>query len=161
MKTFIVISDTHGNRAAIDKLDPLFAESDYIIHLGDTSGDGAAIRKRYPDKTCLLNGNCDIMRCGESETILDVEGVRIFACHGDRYGVKRTYERIAEKAREEGCGVALFGHTHQATEEEMYGVKLFNPGTLSRYSHKSYLYLVVSDGKASGKIVDADALIES
>ncbi len=160
MKTFIVVSDTHGNRAALDKLDPLFAENDYIIHLGDTSGDGAAIARRYPDKTYLLNGNCDIMRCGESETIIDAEGVKIFACHGDRYGVKHTYERIADKARQEGCAAALFGHTHRACEEEMYGVKLFNPGTLSRYSHKSYLYLVVSDGRVTGKIVDADGLIQ-
>lgn len=161
MKTFIVISDTHGNRAAIESLDPLFAESDYIIHLGDTSGDGTLIQRRYPEKTYLLNGNCDLMRCGESESIIEVEGVKIFACHGDRYGVKHSYERIAQKALEEDCQVALFGHTHQATEEEIYGVKLFNPGTLSRYSHKSYLYLVVGDGKVTGKIVDADGLIQT
>lgn len=161
MKTFIVISDTHGNKAAMDKMDGLFAECDYIVHLGDTSGDGSAIARRYPDKTILLNGNCDIMRCGENEKIIEVEGVKIFACHGDRYGVKQTFDRIAYKAREEGCQAALFGHTHHATEEIVGGVMLFNPGTLSRYSHKSYLYLVVNGQKITGKIVDADALIQS
>ena len=41
MKTVTVLSDTHGNRRAMEKLDTVLAESDYIIHLGDTSGDGA------------------------------------------------------------------------------------------------------------------------
>ena len=39
MKTIVVISDTHGHRAGIEKLKPLFAENDYIIHLGDGASD--------------------------------------------------------------------------------------------------------------------------
>ena len=31
MKSIIVLSDTHGNRAEIEKLYPLFSECDYII----------------------------------------------------------------------------------------------------------------------------------
>lgn len=160
MKTAVVISDTHGNKRAFEKLDVIFSESDLIIHLGDTSGDGSAILKKYPDKTCLLNGNCDLMKCGEDEKVISLEDVNIFACHGDKYGVKRGYDRVAERAKELGCKVALFGHTHQPTEGEKDGVMLFNPGTLSRYSHKSYLYLVINGGNVTGKIVNADALID-
>lgn len=152
MKTILVVSDSHGNRASLEKLFPIFGESDYIIHLGDTSGDGEFIRREFPQKTYVLNGNCDAMRVGESEIILEVEGVKIFACHGDKYSVKTTHARIAKKANEEGCKVALFGHSHRATEETEEGIQLFNPGTISRYSRKSYLYLVVNGDKAVGKI---------
>ena len=59
MKTVAVLSDTHGNRKAIDRLSQILSECDYIIHLGDTSEDGAYIRSNYGSKTYLLNGNCD------------------------------------------------------------------------------------------------------
>lgn len=154
MKTVIVVSDSHGNRSALDKLFPVFAESDYIIHLGDTSSDGQYIKKAFGDKTYLLNGNCDYTKLGLDETVLEIEGVKIFACHGDRYGVKYGYDRIAYRAEELGCKVALFGHTHRAVEIGTGGVALFNPGTLSRYSPNSYLYLVINGEKAVGKIVE-------
>ena len=154
MKSIIVISDTHGNIRGIEKLFPLFDECDYIIHLGDTSTDGQTIRRNYPDKTYLLNGNCDLSKAGEDELILDFEGVKIFACHGDAYGVKRGYDRIAYKCRQEGCQVCLFGHTHAPIEKTVGEVLLFNPGTLKRYAPNSYLYLTLNDGKAVGKIVN-------
>lgn len=152
MKKITVISDTHGNIAAIRKLFPVFAESDLIIHLGDTSSDGQVIRREFPDKTYLLNGNCDLSKLGEDELVINVENLKIFACHGDKYGVKRGYDNIAYKAGQEGCKVALFGHTHAPTEKTVGDITLFNPGTLRRYTANTYLYLAVTDGKAVGKI---------
>ena len=152
MKKITVVSDTHGNMAAIQKLFPIFAESDMIIHFGDSSSDGQAIRREFPDKTYLLNGNCDFSKLGEDELVLKVEGVKIFACHGDRYGVKSGYDRIAYKAEQEGCKVALFGHTHAPIEKTTGEITLFNPGTLRRYATNTYLYLVINGDKAVGKI---------
>ena len=156
MKKIIVVSDSHGNRQALDALDGIFAESDYIIHLGDTSSDGGYIRSKYPDKTVVINGNCEIMSVGEREKILNIEGVNIFACHGHRYSVKSTLLRLAERAKEVDCPLALYGHTHEAKESEIDGITLLNPGTLSRYSQKSYLYLVINGNKFTQKIVRID-----
>lgn len=152
MKTVVVVSDSHGNREAVEKLFPIFSESDYIIHLGDTSADGAYIRRNFPDNTYIVNGNCDFERLGEDELTLDIEQVKIYACHGDKYGVKYGYDRLAYRAKELGCGVALFGHTHRAFERELSGVLLFNPGTVKRYTQGTYLYLVINGNKAVGKI---------
>lgn len=149
----MLISDTHGNRRAVEELDHLFAESDYIIHLGDTSDDGAKIRAKYPDKTYLLNGNCDFMKLGENELTLEIEGLKIFATHGHLYSVKYTFEKLAARAKELGCNIALYGHTHRADERELHGIKLINPGSLSRYSQKSYGYLVIDGEKAVFKAV--------
>lgn len=155
MKSIIVLSDTHGNRSDVEKLYSVFAESDFIIHLGDTSSDGMRIKSAFPEKTYLLNGNCDIPRLGEDELTLEIEGVKIFACHGDKYSVKRGTGLLAAKAEELGADIALYGHTHNAREETIGSVTLFNPGNISRYStEKSYLYLAVYDGKFTGKIVD-------
>lgn len=154
MKKIVIISDTHGNRRAWEELDYIFSESDYIIHLGDTSDDGAKIRAKYPDKTYLVNGNCDFMKLGENELILEIEGLRIFATHGHLYSAKYTLEKIAARAKELECKLALYGHTHRADEREISGVTLINPGTLSRYAEKSYGYLVIDGEKFVFKAVN-------
>lgn len=153
MKTLIVVSDSHGNRRAFERLDTIFKESDYIIHLGDTSSDGGFIRERYPEKTYVINGNCDPLKLGEDEKVLKVEDVKIFLCHGHLYSVKSTLSRLAREAKNEGCSIALYGHTHAPREDETFGVTLLNPGTLSRYADKSYLYLVVNGDKFTYKTV--------
>ena len=156
MKKVVVLSDTHGNAVAIEKLDDIFSECDYIIHLGDTSGDGAKIARKYPEKTYLVNGNCDAMRCGENELVIDIEDVKIFATHGHLYSAKSTLLKLAKRAKELKCGLVLYGHTHKAREDELDGVTLINPGTMSRYSRQSYSYLVVNKDKAVQKTVYLD-----
>ena len=156
MRKIVVVSDSHGNRRALDGLDGIFAESDCIIHLGDTSSDGNYIRGKYPDRTVVINGNCDLLGVGEKETVLHIEGVNIFACHGHMYSVKSTLSRLAARAKELDCAIALYGHTHDARESEIDGVTLLNPGTLSRYAGKSYMYLVINGDKFTQKIVRID-----
>lgn len=87
MKTIVVISDTHGHRAGIEKLKPLFAENDYIIHLGDGASDMRDIVNAYPEKTFVCQGNCDFFSA-LPEGELEVEGVKIFFCHGHKYRVR-------------------------------------------------------------------------
>ena len=153
MKSFVIVSDSHRNREALDKLDGLFAECDYIVHLGDLSSDGGYVRQKYPQKTIVINGNCDLDRMGDDEKIIEAEGVKIFMCHGHRYSVKQTLDRLVYAARERGCAVALYGHTHEARCEEIGGVLTVNPGTLSRYGRQSYCYMTVHDGRTVEKIV--------
>lgn len=156
MKTIVVLSDSHGNRRDIEGLFPIMEESDYIIHLGDTSQDGNFIRSRFPQKTYLLNGNCDIVKVGENEITLQIEDVKLFACHGHTYSVKSTPQKLALRAKELGCTLALYGHSHRAEEREVDGVLTINPGTMSKYSRKSYCYLVINGDKAVAKTVYCD-----
>lgn len=156
LKTVTVVSDTHGNRKFLDGLDGVFAESDYIIHLGDTSADGAYIRAKYPDKTYVINGNCDPVKLGEDESVIEIENLKIFLCHGHLYSAKHTLSKLAARAKQLDCKIALYGHTHRAREDETDGVTLINPGCGVRYAAKSYLYLVVNGDKAVSKIVASD-----
>ena len=153
MKTAVILSDTHGNRRAIDKLDAIFKECDYIFHLGDVSADGAYIRASYPSKTVVINGNCDPVKLGEDETVIKIEDVGIFLTHGHLYGVKGSLKRLAARAKEKDCRIAFYGHTHAAREDEIDGVTLVNPGAMTRYGASGYCYLAVHENKITVKNV--------
>lgn len=152
MKTFVIVSDSHGHLKNIEKLRPLFAENDYIIHLGDGRGDMNAVIREFPEKTHVLKGNCDFSY-GLEEEIIETEKISILLCHGHKYGVKSTLTRLALTAKEKGCAVALYGHTHVADIRELNGVLCINPGALSSFTEPSYCYLVVHEGKATATIV--------
>lgn len=140
--------------AGLNKLYGVFGESDLIIHLGDTSSDGSRLRADFPDKTVLLNGNCDPVKLGDDEKVIEVENLRIFATHGHLYSAKTTLTKLAKRAKELGCAIALYGHTHCAREDEVDGVKLINPGNFYRYSQNGYCYLVVNGENAACKLVE-------
>ena len=59
MKKIIVVSDTHGSAKGLDKLRPLIAENDMVIHLGDGVNDIRPIFSEYPEKVYAVSGNCD------------------------------------------------------------------------------------------------------
>ena len=152
MKTFVILSDSHGRKRAVEKLRPLFAENDYIIHLGDGSYDLRDTFSEYPDKTYIIKGNCDAAY-GEDECVIQAEGLSLFCCHGHRYGVKSNLTKLAARAKELGCEIALYGHTHRAEVREVDGVLCINPGSAGSYSAPSYCYLVLHDKKITPTIV--------
>lgn len=154
MKTMVIVSDSHGNAAAVANLAGVFSESDYIVHLGDGTQDMREVFRAYPGKTYLVAGNCDFYGGGAPELVLEAEGHRILACHGHRYGVKTDLTRLAEAAAGKDCDIALYGHTHIADICEKDGVLLINPGCLRRYApENSYCYLVLHGKKAVPTIV--------
>ncbi len=155
MKTLLIFSDTHGNAKGVSELLPLIAENDYVVHLGDGWADMREARSFYPEKVYACGGNCDFVSLLPDDGELEVEGVKIYFCHGHRYGVKTQLTSLAMEAKRRGCDIALYGHTHTAQITEMDGVTLINPGSL-RYSMGkggSYCYLVVNKGKATPVLV--------
>ena len=128
MKTMIIFSDTHGHREGIERLMPLFSENDYVIHLGDGAGDMREVVNAFPEKVFVCQGNCDFVPA-LSEGELEVEGVKIFFCHGHRYRVKSELSSLAEEARRR--------------------VLLVNPGSLRRPAGEGggYCYLTVEGEK--------------
>lgn len=155
MKKIIVISDSHGNAKGVSALLPLVAENDYVIHLGDGVGDIRQLRDYYPDKAYFCEGNCDFLSQYPTQGILEVEGVRIFYCHGHQYGVKQELLTLALAAKSHDCELALYGHTHVSNITQLEGVTLVNPGTLRYEIGKggSYAYIVVHKGKITPVIV--------
>lgn len=152
MKTVVIVSDSHGKRATLQKLYPLFGENDLVVHLGDGSSDMRDFARIYPDKTYVLKGNCDFSY-GKDEIVIEEEGIRVLCCHGHRYGVKSGLSRLAKHAKELNCTVALYGHTHRADIQTVDGVLCINPGALGSYVSPSYCYLVLHKEKATPTVV--------
>ena len=150
MKKLLILSDTHGNISAMEKLKDIMAESDYIIHLGDNEKD-INLYKEFSQKIFSVAGNCD---GGGIDKIVEIEGLKILLTHGDKYGVKSTLTNLFFHAKEIGVNVVMFGHTHSALIEQIEGITFINPGALKGYFDKSYCYAVIYNGKITTKIVN-------
>ena len=139
-----VFSDTHGNTAlmleAVRRCRP-----DVLIHLGDFERDTECLRREFPDIP-LYNvcGNCDFAPTAPQEDIVPLGPVMAFITHGHKYNVDwGRLDYLVYAAQEQGAKIAMFGHTHRATYEEMGGVKIINPGTAGRGRELTYALVEV------------------
>ena len=128
-------------------------ESDYIIHLGDVRTDLKILDAELYNKLYFVFGNCD---GGGEDAIINIDEVKILLTHGDKYGVKTSLTRLYFKAKELGADAVFFGHTHSPIIQEQDGITFINPGTMSKFSQKSYCYLVIADKKITAKTVYFD-----
>ena len=126
-----IFSDSHGRLhncfRAIDAAGPI----DHIIHLGDTARDAEDLMAAYPHiPVTYVCGNNDFCAGVDTEKWLQLGDVRLFICHGHSRSVKAGLRELFHAAK--GADLVLFGHTHEAFSEAMEGIRLFNPGSISR-----------------------------
>ena len=127
-----IISDTHGNWAAIDEALQIANDMEIWLHLGDCTPDAEYLATTYGIPVYGVAGNCDWPTKDTCyERIVDIAGHRIFMTHGHNYGVRYTQEYVMEAAETQGADIAIFGHTHIV--EYLSGPPvLLNPGSASR-----------------------------
>ena len=150
MKTAIIISDTHGNISAIEKILPLINETDYLFFLGDGLNDLRSFSRDIKANVVAVAGNCD---GGGDDEILEIEKVKILLTHGDKYGVKSSLYKLLMRAKEVGASVVFYGHTHVAQITTVDGITLVNPGAVNSFIERTYCYAVFHDGKCTVKNV--------
>ena len=146
MKRILVFSDSHGLtdlcEDAISRI-----PADIIVHAGDYVRDAEKLAALFPDKDIrYVQGNNDLWAKAPRELIIDAGGAKIFVTHGHLQHVKyeTNYATLARTAKENGCGMAVFGHTHITYEGETDGVKLLNPG--STLFGSTYAIIEVENG---------------
>ena len=128
-----VFSDTHTNLAlcleAVRRCRP-----DAIIHLGDHDRDARAIAQEFPEIPMYsVCGNCDLAPTSPVSDTVQLGPVKAFITHGHLYNV--DYDRVDSlvyAAQEQGCRLAMFGHTHRPLYQEVGGVTVLNPGTAGK-----------------------------
>lgn len=126
----LVMSDTHGHRANIEKALLKFSDADCIIHLGDYVRDAEYIKKLTDKVVYSLKGNCDISDTAKQELVLNIDGKKILALHGHQQSVKTSLLPLGLYAIQKGADLVLFGHTHIPVEELYANMILYNPGSL-------------------------------
>lgn len=153
MKKIVVISDTHRNKQALAKLADIMFESDYVFHLGDCYDDFMDYAYALKEKAFQVHGNCDWG--SDTEIVTEIEGHKILATHGHEYGVKQTRDNLYRRAKELGCDLVFYGHTHVAEIETVKGITFINPGCMTPYSpKKSFAYVVINGERVTAIIND-------
>lgn len=144
-----VFSDTHSNTLlmleAAKRVRP-----DVLIHLGDYERDAEILRREFPE-TAVYNvrGNCDIGGSAPDFDVVQLGPVKAFITHGHLYNVDYGHlYTLAYAASEQQAQIAMFGHTHEALNEDYGGMKILNPGTAGKGRELTFAVVEVFDNGA-------------
>ncbi|MGE5558098.1 MAG: metallophosphoesterase [Bacillota bacterium] len=125
-----IVSDIHGSFFNLLRAVKSMGNIDLLIHAGDGAADIVKLQGRYSFRIEAVKGNCDSCDIFPEEALFEIDGYRIFLCHGHRYGVKTGIQPLLARARAEKADVAVYGHTHEALICTERGILLINPGSL-------------------------------
>ena len=109
----LVVSDIHGDYDALEQAYRAEKNVGAVVFLGD----GIREAERF--------------EAAHGPLRVYMEGVLFLYTHGHVYGVKGSYQALAEAAQAAHADAALFGHTHMPFCGELDGLTLFNPGALT------------------------------
>ena len=147
----LVISDTHGRPALIDRVLRRESDAREVFFLGDVVRDIEEIMPEYTDRNFhIVRGNCDYF-C--NYPLFDIAeyrecGVSVYFTHGHRHFVKSGADGILEAAKGVGADIALYGHTHVSGIEYRDGVYIVNGGSLALPRSGAASYAVIDITKA-------------
>lgn len=145
----LVFSDSHGH--TLDMYGLIEDQSpDAVIHLGDHYEDACDLRRSYPSiPVYAVRGNNDFEQDAPLFLVISPAGVRMYLTHGHREHAGWTSAgQVPLHAAEQGCALALYGHTHLQNDSMEHGVRVMNPGSISlpRSGGKSCLRLTLANG---------------
>ncbi len=127
-QTFLVMSDSHGDRAIVeevkerykDKVDAIFHNGDSELEASDSLWDGIYV----------VGGNCDYDSDYKDQLVVQLGDVTVAQTHGHLYGINFTWMRLDYWAEEVGATICLYGHLH-VPDATVRGETLFiNPGSI-------------------------------
>ena len=81
--------------------------------------------------TVRAAGNNDFYTDLPGQAVIDLDGYRAFITHGHGYHVSYSPNRLVAEALHRNAQIAMYGHTHVPHLEQMEGVIVLNPGSLS------------------------------
>ncbi|HET7580356.1 MAG TPA: metallophosphoesterase family protein [Bacillales bacterium] len=130
-----IVSDTHmpGHAKALPQaLKEGLDSVDLILHAGDWQTLEVYEQFREMAPVEGVSGNVDgqeiISRFGQRK-LLELEGIRIGVVHGHLGKGRTTPERARNAFEGKNTDLIIFGHSHIPFDEEMDGIRLFNPGS--------------------------------
>lgn len=153
----VVISDSHKRSGIVEKILESQPDAREVFFLGDCSADIEDLQYIYTDKRFhILSGNCDYFSQYPSSDMATVGGKKIFFTHGHTLSVKYGTERLLETAKQNGCDIALYGHTHISKILYEDGIYIVNPGSCSsgRDFHNSYAVIDIENNGIMPVIVN-------
>ena len=104
---------------------------DAMVHLGDVEGSEDYIRILTDAPVYMVAGNNDFYTDLPGQAVIDLDGYRAFITHGHGYHVSYSPNRLVAEALHRNAQIAMYGHTHVPHLEQVEGVIVLNPGSLS------------------------------
>ena len=145
----VVVSDSHGRDDLLYDLQLQHGDADAFIHCGDVENDSES----FPGYV-IVQGNNDYYYDFPAERILPFGEHRILLIHSHQFPYRKREERMRAYAKERGCDIVCYGHTHVADLHRADGITLLNPGSL-KYSRDgrppSYAILTLDGPRVDAK----------
>lgn len=140
----LVISDSHGRRDRVESIILSQPAAQDIFFLGDVTGDIEDMTHAFANRNFhIVSGNCDFFSQYPHMGVVSLAGKKIFYTHGHNFDVKHGTGRLAQAARQNGCDIALYGHTHVSQTLYDDGLHIVNPGSCSRSRSGRDTYAVI------------------
>jgi uncharacterized protein len=132
----LVVSDSHGNTAALQGIIDTEKPFDIMVHCGDGVLDLSRVKIPASANVIGVQGNVDQFHGADRSAIefFEAGSFRVMATHGNIHRVNESFSGLIEAARASGCNIVLFGHTHVKHISGESPV-LFNPGPASNGSY--------------------------
>ena len=140
--SIILISDNHGEIECIDYIKEKHKDSDYFFHLGDS-----VLPSYLLDGFASVQGNNDRYKEYPDQLVLEIADHRFLLTHGHKELYWGGYDSLYYKAKELGCDIVCYGHTHIYDETYEDDVLFLNPGSIIRNrdgSVGSYMKLTIN-----------------
>lgn len=127
----LIVSDSHSRDGNLEEVIRKESPIDMLVHCGDVEGSENKIRQWAKCPVYMVAGNndyfCDLSR----EVEFEVAGYKMLVTHGHYYYVSFGIDRLVDEARVRGIKVVCYGHTHRPLLEEVDGITVLNPGSIS------------------------------
>ena len=127
-----VISDTHGDLAAIRRAVMATGPVDMWLHGGDYSQDSDFLAEITGLPVTAVRGNCDGLVSANIDEYITASSIKIWLTHGERYQPKERVKELAWWGAKYGVRVVIYGHSHVPDNTWVDGILIFNPGSPSR-----------------------------
>lgn len=152
----LVVSDTHGRHANLDRALEEAGEIDAFIHLGDVEGGEDYINAVVNCEKHMVRGNNDFFSDLPRDEEFYLGKHKVFITHGHAYYVSLDPEYIFEEGMSRKTDIIMFGHTHRPYFEQKDGITLINPGSLSfpRQENRKGSYMVMEIASDGGIMYD-------
>ncbi|MBR0137046.1 MAG: YfcE family phosphodiesterase [Erysipelotrichaceae bacterium] len=120
----VVMSDSHSYDDRVRDVISANRNADAFLHCGDLESD-----PRYFPEVNFVTVNNDWGAEFPKEAVFNFNGVGIYMNHSDRLYPDRV-KVLVQKAKQNNCQIAIYGHTHRIDDRIVDGIRVLNPGSL-------------------------------
>lgn len=141
----LIVSDTHGKTAGLERVLEEAGTIDAFVHLGDVEDSEHYINAVVECPKYMVRGNNDFFSDLPKEIECTLGEYKVFMTHGHCYYVSLDAAHIKAEGRARGADIVMFGHTHRPYLEKDKGLITLNPGSVSypRQEGRKGSYLIM------------------